>query len=238
MRIVSPRILAGTVFVLSLILTSGVSVAQTPNLQKFYLGGQVGYSWEDVDISTAPPGLFANPGNFGGFIGGVHGGANFYQQDGIVIGIVGDFNWLSADGGSSVVQPAMCGGESEFDYCDDGDMTSQLNIEIDWKASIRGKIATFVAPETLVYATAGVGFAGLDASAKITPPGMSASDSQTLIGLVVGGGVETLIAPDISMFVQALYYNFGEESLTLLGNKVDVDLDEIVVQVGLSFYLN
>lgn len=241
MRGVGRRILAGVVVAVALMSVSGSASAQNPNLQTFFLGGQVGYSWDDVDVTAAVPGVLGASGNFGSAIGGVHGGYNFYQQDGIVVGIIGDFNWLNADTGTATTEAVMTCAEESFDYEDGCDVTNvqrQFSLEVEWKASIRSKVATFVTPTTLLYATAGIAFAGVEASASITPPGLFASDSATLVGFVVGGGGEMLIAPNISLFAQVLYYSFGDEDLNLAGGTVNVDLDETVAQVGLTFYLN
>lgn len=243
MRGVGRRILAGVVVAVSLISASSIASAQNPNLQGFFVGGQFGYSWDDVDITAAAPSVAGASGNFGSAIGGVHGGYNFYQQNGIVIGIVGDFNWLNADTGTSSSQTtSICLDDDAFDSieieCVETTTGLKFSLEVNWKASIRSKVGAFVAPNMLIYATSGIAFAGIEASASITPPGLSASDSETLVGFVIGGGSEWLIAPNISLFAQVLYYSFGDEDLNLAAGTVNVDLDETVAQVGLTFYLN
>ncbi len=76
----------------------------------------------------------------------------------------------------------------------------------------------------------------------ISPPPqsttLSASDDAILIGIVTGGGIESFVTPDISTFFQVLYYNFEEETLNLAGSRLEVDLEETVVEAGVSFYLN
>lgn len=227
------------------------ATAQQPDWTRPYVGGQIGYSWDNIDVSSNPPGAFSNLGDFEGAIGGIQGGGNFIQQGGIVFGLVTDFNWLDGSAHASGSQSTT----AIVDVCNDGcleettvESQTAVGLDLEWKASIRGKVGFLAAPNILVYATGGIAFARLEAqaaqSATVTTyysPSTTTSadsDSATLTGYVLGAGAEVLVTPDIGVFAQVLHYEFETESLELLGSTVNVDLDETVAMVGVSFYLN
>ena len=125
------------------------------------------------------------------------------------------------------------------------------SADIDWKSSIRTKAGFLLQPDLLVYTTGGIAFAKVNirASKSVTvtstdenidtvTTNMSSSDDKILTGVVVGGGFEMMITPDISAFAQALYYKFEDRSFQLLGTSIDVELEETTVMAGLSFYFN
>jgi outer membrane immunogenic protein len=87
--------------------------------------------------------------------------------------------------------------------------------EVDYLASLRARLG-YAAGDFLIYATAGVAFAGLDEDAlsvKVSSKDYSfATDDDTQVGLVVGGGIEYKLRSNWSVGLEGLYYAFGEES--------------------------
>lgn len=114
-----------------------------------YLGGQIGYSWDKLSITSTPPGAFDTIGDLSSVIGGIEDGKNFIQQNGFVAGIVADFNWLNARGRASISKS-----EAEIeDRCGEGcfvtiatDTTSDVGLHVTWKASLRGKAGILAIP--------------------------------------------------------------------------------------------
>ena len=99
----------------------------------------------------------------------------------------------------------VLGIEADVDFAD----------QVDYLATLRARLG-YAAGDFLIYATAGVAFAGLDQDAlsvKIHDKTFSFdSDDDTQIGLVVGGGVEYKLRSNWSVGLEGLYYAFGDES--------------------------
>lgn len=84
---------------------------------------------------------------------------------------------------------------------------------VDYLASLRGRLG-YAMDNFLIYATAGVAFAGFDDSAVV----MSIGDythsyefsGDSKVGFVVGGGVEYKLRPNWSIGLEGLYYAFGD----------------------------
>lgn len=248
-----PGMLAFAAGIASLAVTLTPAPAQAADWTRPYIGGQIGYSWDHADISSTPPLAFADK-SFGGVIGGVQAGKNFIQQGNVVAGIVADFNLLDASASTQASQTSS----QLVDICNDGCFVltttttqARVGIDVDWKASLRGKAGYLVTPDLLLFTTAGVAFAKLNVKGSATttvtttppPPGpvttgVAFSDSSVLTGFVVSGGAEMMITPSLGAFWQVSYYGFGSETLGVPGSKIKVDLDETVVQVGVNFYFN
>ncbi len=85
---------------------------------------------------------------------------------------------------------------------------------INYLASLRARLG-YAMDSLLIYATAGVAFAGFDGS-KITldtpwgPYLFDKTDDERKVGAVVGGGVEYKLAANWSVGVEGLYYAFAD----------------------------
>ncbi|MGH1420118.1 MAG: outer membrane protein [Hyphomicrobiaceae bacterium] len=125
-----------------------------------------------------------------------------------------------------------------------------IAADIEWKASIRTKAGLLLQPNLLAYVTSGIAFAKVEirgssteiVSSSATPLStittQFSSEDEVLTGLVVGGGLETLITQNLSAFVQALHYRFNNETINILGSSHNIDLQETTVTAGLSFHFN
>ena len=125
-----------------------------------------------------------------GFYFGANAGASFSDNGGdddttALGGLHAGYNWQRSD-------HLVLGIEGDVDFADD----------IDYLASIRGRIG-YAAGPTLFYATAGVAFLGFDDNF---------GDSDSFTGYVVGGGIEHKLRENVSLGLEALYYNFEDDS--------------------------
>lgn len=137
--------------------------------------------------------------------GGIQFGYN-KSASGVVVGLEGDFSFLSAKDGASVTLPYPC--------CVTTNYTSTAAIDQNWIGSIRGRIGA-LAGSTLVYATAGVALSDVKLtqgfSDTFTPFAFaSQSRSETLTGWALGGGAETPITSQLTLRVEYIYYDLGE----------------------------
>jgi outer membrane immunogenic protein len=191
----------------------------------FYAGLNAGYAWGNSDptligpvnvptlffsgTTGSPPGL--NPR---GFIGGGQSGYN-WQSGMWVFGGEVDFSGLDAKADASV---------SPF-FTGKGNVnTVTWSSRYDWLFTARLRGGFLVAPNWLLYATGGLAVTHVRDSAVCTSsPGISRcgntsatgssltwSDSETLTGGTVGGGIETMFAPNWTARVEYLYAKFKD----------------------------
>lgn len=92
---------------------------------------------------------------------------------------------------------------------------ASFSDNIDYLASLRARLG-YAVNELLIYATAGVAFAGFsdnqvywDGYYNDYKVGKVGNDD-TRVGLVIGGGVEYKIAPNWSLGLEGLYYAFAD----------------------------
>lgn len=166
----------------------------------FYLGvhgGWAGAGAEGVFDNGGGPGPWdlADFGPGGGLFG-LHAG--FQQEfDQFVLGVEGDVSLAFAD--ASETRPVGVG----QDYI--------LTTSLDSLASIRGR-AGFAPDNFLIYATAGLGYAGFSLSSEANPEGIflgdgpSGSVSTSGTGIVYGAGVE--FAPADSWVIRLEYLHY------------------------------
>jgi len=162
-----------------------------------YAGMQGGYSWGDAE-SDALWGPVGAVENFSykpeGATGGFHFGVSHRYQN-VVIGLETDFEFGEIKG-SGV-----------------GDVNAVHTLDIDWMGSLRGRIG-ITEQNTLLYLTGGLAYANIatsQAEFNGNPiPFVSHEDVRT--GWTVGGGVEQLIAPQITARLEYRYTDFGRAS--------------------------
>ena len=195
----------------------------------FYVGGNVGASWGQIDTSNASvttnglltsgvvglqAGTFAGPDRSldskGSFIGGIQFGYNYEFVNHVVLGLEGDFNWTrnkANDSFAASVQGPTYSGETKAD----------------WIATARGRLG-YSFGAFLPYVTGGAAFAHLNSSLTIAPwttlggaapspldPQFGASTSKTLTGYAVGVGFEYAIARNWSVKAEYLHLGFGNQ---------------------------
>ena len=194
-----------------------VEVAEAKGWSGLYVGVQAGYGFGDTDqLELDPftfPGLvtaftpagapagssFAADGDFDdGFVGGAHIGYD-WQVNNLVFGVIGDINYTDLGDEQSAFSRTPA--------------TYTIERELDWTASLRGRLGYAINDNVLIYGTGGVAYGEVDFSysqpgsaAAFTTSGGQDSD----FGYVVGAGVETKITQNISFGLEYLYTNFGD----------------------------
>jgi len=136
---------------------------------------------------------------FGANIGALDDGDDAFTAGGLHAG----YNWQRSD-------HLVLGIEGDVNFVDADN--------VDYLSSIRGRIG-YAAGPTLFYATGGVAFISLD----------DGFDSETFTGYTIGGGIEHKLRENVSIGLEALYYNFEDDS--------DVDgLDATTVRARLTYH--
>lgn len=185
-----------------------------------------------------------------GFVGGGHVGYNFQVSERLLLGLEADLQGATIRGGG-----AQAGLFRDSISWNDGpgahpcgpavdcllDRTTagfgRVDAAVDWLGTARGRLGYLVAPDLLIYGTAGFAYGGVRASAAhaavtqgvmsnlnppfdgfnglyvLTPVAGAARFSGTRTGWTAGGGGEWMFAPNWSLRLEALYYDLGTVSL-------------------------
>ncbi len=175
----------------------------------FYLGGQIGgiglsTNWSGTNAEgggSYTPVPIAATNSPSSFLGGVRGGYDRQFGDAVLgVQLEGDL----ANAGSSAVIVGPNGS------------TDTLSTRIG-AFGILGARAGWSFGAFMPYVTAGVAFADL----RTTFNGLASSDldatSHLGVGGAFGGGVEAMVAPKVSLFVEAKYLDFGSASSNIAG---------------------
>jgi outer membrane immunogenic protein len=198
-----------------------VPVAIVYDWTGFYIGGNVGYSWgrasTDGDLAgtqnisvfrgtTPDPGhppintvLAAVPltgrANVNGVIGGGQAGYN-WQRGTWLFGLEADIQGSDERGSADVCLVAGCA-------IGTGILTA--NYKLDWFGTARGRIGFLPTERVLIYATGGLAFGEVSATAPLIP----LSWGSTRAGWTVGAGAEAAIDNNWSVKLEYLYMDLG-----------------------------
>jgi outer membrane immunogenic protein len=186
-----------------------------PTWTGFYVGLNAGYAWDNSDpitlgginalIPSSAPSLRPK-----GFIGGGQAGYNRQIGQWLIGGEI-DFSGLDAKADASL---------SPF-FTNKSANTLTWSSRYDWLFTARLRGGFLVAPNWLLYATGGLAVTHVNDSAVCTTPSNSCttsslvrmvtwSESNTLTGGTVGGGIETMFGPNWTARVEYLYAKFKD----------------------------
>jgi outer membrane immunogenic protein len=162
--------------------------------------------------------------NTDGWLGGGQIGYN-WDLVGFLVGVEGDFAFSEIDGDS------IFSGKN-------------ASSSLDWLATIRARGGFLITPDTLLYGTVGIAWG--DWTDRFNPISISQSWSDVYTGWTVGGGVETKLTNAISIKVEYLYIDFGNESNSfnvtspplVAAGSAGFDHELHTVKVGLNLKLN
>ena len=152
-----------------------------------YLGGVAGATCMDtyyVPTSGPDPEL-----NGCGFSGGAVAGYN-YQFGNAVFGLEGDWTMGTRTASNTL---------------------DAVKYNIDWQASLRGRLGWLATEKTMFYGTAGVGWMRGTMRALVGIGSVPMKDSQTHFGYVVGGGVEHALSSNLRARIEYLYANYNKK---------------------------
>lgn len=176
-----------------------------------------------------------------GFIGGGQIGYNYQIMPNWVAGLEADFQGADIKGAANASNsaPIVLVAVPETPIFT---LTAAGRQKIDWFGTVRGRLGWLPINSLLVYATGGlayghvqtgVSFSGNIPTTSIIPlNGSSAvSQSKTLAGWTVGGGLEWMFAPRWSVKGEYLYYDLGTVILNQTTNYV-------LTLIGPAFFYN
>jgi outer membrane immunogenic protein len=180
-------------------LPSGKYLPPVPELPSFYswtgfyLGGQVGYSWErDRVREFSAPTRFAT--GYGArfssdtALAGGHAGFN-YQMGSVVVGIEGDVEAVNARGRFT-------------------DALGTGATRRDWQASLRGRIG-YAFDRVLVYGTAGAAFSEFEFSYRNGATGLAERLKASKTGWTAGLGIAYAFTDAVIVGIEYRYTDYG-----------------------------
>jgi outer membrane immunogenic protein len=164
----------------------------------FYVGGNVGGAWGNIEATDVITGATVSP-NKSGFAGGGQIGFD-YQMGPWVIGIRNIFDGTSISGGATISDPLFSG---------------TVNAHLHWFDALTARGGYLVQPNLLLYAQGGAAWTSWDVTA-INAAGVQVGQISggNRTGWTVGGGVEWMFVPHWSAFVEYNYMGFGTRSAT------------------------
>ncbi len=221
------------------------SAAPPLNWTGFYAGLHAGYATIDVD-SAFDTSTISRPNDFedttlgrdfdpDNGLGGLQAGWNIHRGR-FVWGIEADVTYLAASDRAYDPEDEGPG--------DDGTTTDNASIDINWLATLRGRVG-IASARTLFFATAGVAWVDAEYAAQNLDNSNTDQGTTSLSGpgFVVGGGIEHAISNRTSVRLEGLYYSFNRRKNT---NALTTDsdpgdfarLDDIIVaRLGVNYRL-
>ncbi|MGE5157541.1 MAG: outer membrane protein [Gemmatimonas sp.] len=190
------------------------------NWTGFYIGGHIGGAFSsDNNFSGLSTGNNSN----GRFLGGVQAGYDWQLNPAFVIGLQGQYSWLSGSVGA--VFP-------------NGDLYTNKQRGL---GSITGRVGYSWGPG-LVYVKGGYAYSDNNESVTFggapVPYAITGDHSN---GWTIGAGLEYMFAPNWSANVEYQYYNFGDAHFTAPAALVGVGnftTDDHTVKAGVNYRFN
>jgi outer membrane immunogenic protein len=193
--------------------------------------GSCGSPLSLVAFPGAPDATAANSFKTSGIRAGVYVGLDIQVSPLWVVGIEGD--WAGYKQSSTVAgilgcSTAACTGGALVPFNLGGDFTS---VKFGDDYSVRLRAGFLVMPTLLAYGTGGVAFQRVSATlacAGATSPACLFNEhdtqSNTLLGYTVGGGLEWRVAQNWLLRGEYRYSNFGTLRSTFFGNSGDLEV--------------
>lgn len=171
-----------------------------------YAGGKNKFNAYDVDFSAKD--------NSTGFLGGIQAGYN-WQFDQMIVGVETD---IQGAGLKSDVEVGGLGAEAK----------------ISWFGTTRARLGYTPVDRFMVYATGGVAYGKIKASAFNGTSSFSESD--TRVGYTVGAGAEYALTNNVTLKSEYLYTDLGKLKLDAgAGNFGEVKAPFHTVRVGVNY---
>lgn len=198
----------------------------------YYLGGNLGYSWGNTSSVNLP-----SVGNGAGFDGGAT--SIGFDPDGWLGGIAAGHNWHT--------DAFVFGLEADLGYlgADEGKRTATAfaNADYGWYGALTAR-AGYAQDRFLFFAKGGLAFADIENTAGAVSGGVNDATDYTKnrevhTGWALGGGAEYAFNPNMSMKIEYLYMDFGDERSTNTdGDYFKHENDIHTIKVGISYFLH
>ncbi|MBL0371273.1 porin family protein [Rhizobium sp. KVB221] len=190
----------------------------------------IAHAADAIDEVPLAPEAQDTMGSVSGWEGGYVGAKGTYQRGKVKEG--GAYNAIGLGGGlyggyNMQDGQLVYGGEADLNYSGIDSTSAGVETKQRLNGSVRGRVGYDLEP-ALVYGTAGLAATSLKASDA------TSSDSNTLIGLTVGAGVETKITDTITARTEYRFTNYQDQTFKLDSGAKDRSLKEHQINIGLG----
>ena len=209
-----------------------VTQATADSWSGFYVGLQAGGVWGDADINEATNGNptgYTNDLSPDGFAGGLYVGYNWLLSDNWLVGIEGDWNYLSGDN------------TGDFNFYNGSPSSGWAqSVENNWDASLRLRVGKVV-DRFMPYITGGIAWANVQdrLDNDTSTPQYHYSEDTTLRGWTMGAGIEYEINTNLKTRLQYRYSDYGDDTVRFYNGSSYADskvsYKSHIVQVGFSY---
>jgi len=168
-----------------------------------YLGGQIGYGWGKSKWSAYDADEDEGDSiNFkpNGFLGGLYAGYNFDIGNNVILGVDGD-----------VTYNALKKSYSETD--EDFGLTAKVESKLRWSGAVRAR-AGYTVDRFMPYIAGGVAFGSVKNSISLSAgeDSIGVSQSKTLTGWTLGGGVDYAATDNVIIRFEYRYTDYGSKN--------------------------
>lgn len=189
--------------------------------QGLYIGGNLG--WRAANFDPVVNNLeIEGKTRHSAAIGG-HVGYNFQVSPNIVLGVEADMGY----GKNKAAGPTVAVGP--------GLLSSGASIA--WAGSVRGRLG-YTQDNWMLYGTGGFAFADLEATTSYSTLGTiyTSKNDKWAGGYAVGGGVEYMVMPNITVRGEYLYSDYGRQTVSApIGGQSSIDVTTHTARAGVSY---
>lgn len=128
------------------------------------------------------------------------------------------------------------------------DDAANTSAAIDWYSTVRGRLGWTPGQQVLFYGTGGLAFGKVNLNSYFDNTGLilSSQASSTKVGWVLGGGVEYLLRPDVTLNLSYQYVDLGSVSVAagtsdccyIVSQSASIHAQFQVVTIGLNWKFN
>jgi outer membrane immunogenic protein len=162
-----------------------------------YIGVEAGGNWGRT--SSEALGTTKVPGHdLSGSLAGGTVGCN-YQFGQVVVGVEGDDSWANKSGSANLAAPTF-------------NPAFSTNEQEHWIATVRGRVGWAAPDGLLLYVTGGGAWASLNVQELDGAGVVRQSDTHTMNGATVGGGIEFALSQHLSAKAEFLYVQFQNKA--------------------------
>ena len=159
----------------------------------------------------------------GGMVGG-YAGCNLYLTGNWLVCLEGDGEFANIDG--------------KKDYFNTGTPADSYQIDINWRASVRGRLG-YVWGNVLLYGTAGLAIAGIEHEYFQNFPATFQTLDSTRTGWTAGVGIHISLTKHLVGRIEYRHSDFGKitnvPTIYASGFAQHHDMNEDVIRLGLSY---
>lgn len=148
-------------------------------------------------------------------------GARNTKPDGAVVGAYAGYDYQLDN------SPVVVGIDTDINYDTAHDRRAGVRNDLNWSGATRGKLG-YAMDRVMVYGAAGAAYGGH----KIKAGG---SDDKTALGYTVGGGIEAMVADNVTARAEYRYNDYGQDKFRVGGGVGKSELTENRVTAGVAY---